>query len=421
MSAAAAGPGTGAVPTELKPIAPYLTRANELVKADPPIAYWCTYYALQLAMTLGPKEQESNQFLFTLMDKLETTKTELASNDAVSNDIAASAYVENFALKIFSQADKEDRAGKASRLTAKKFLAAANFLELLSIFGEISQENKEKIKYSKWKATDIAKAFREGRTPVPGPAGGLPEGEEDTNAPPSDQVTADEVGDLRRELAALEAADKATLPGEGAAEASAPEDGEPDAYPFPQLPTGDPSTTTVDQPSAPTDDVHPVTPGFPSFLNTPSILPGASSSSPLDGPLSHSTPPTEPLQTPQAPPSHQTSELPPPSTIPTGSSGFPTAVFPPSVPQLPSAPPLPPPPPPPVAQYIPPRQPVFSPPPPPIAAPAPPPPPPASDSYDPSVVTQIQKHAKWAISALNYDDYETARKELRLALSMLGD
>lgn len=30
-----------AVPADLKPIAPYLARANELAKADPPIAYWC--------------------------------------------------------------------------------------------------------------------------------------------------------------------------------------------------------------------------------------------------------------------------------------------------------------------------------------------------------------------------------------------
>lgn len=36
-------------------------------------------------------------------------------------------------------------------------------------------------------------------------------------------------------------------------------------------------------------------------------------------------------------------------------------------------------------------------------------------------VAQMQKHCRWAISALNYDDFETARKELRLALAMLGE
>lgn len=35
-------------------------------------------------------------------------------------------------------------------------------------------------------------------------------------------------------------------------------------------------------------------------------------------------------------------------------------------------------------------------------------------------IANVQKHARWAISALNYEDVETARKELRLALAMLG-
>lgn len=52
--------------------------------------------------------------------------------------------------------------------------------------------------------------------------------------------------------------------------------------------------------------------------------------------------------------------------------------------------------------------------------------PPASAVPGPTIVPnrkqleQIQKHAKWAISALDFDDYETARTELRKALGMLG-
>jgi vacuolar protein sorting-associated protein VTA1 len=43
--------------------------------------------------------------------------------------------VENFALKVFGMADREDRSGNATRATAKKFMAAANFLEMLKVFG----------------------------------------------------------------------------------------------------------------------------------------------------------------------------------------------------------------------------------------------------------------------------------------------
>lgn len=78
-----------------------------------------------------------------------------------------------------------------TRSTAKKFLAAANFFEVLNVFlkTDISDnvscrrdgfsggicltytQVDGKVKYAKWKAADIAKAYREGRVPTPGPAG----------------------------------------------------------------------------------------------------------------------------------------------------------------------------------------------------------------------------------------------------------
>ena len=61
-------------------------------------------------------------------------KSNIGPSDAIDIEAASSAYVENFALKIFSMADNEDRSGHAKRTTAKKFLAAANFLEVLKIF-----------------------------------------------------------------------------------------------------------------------------------------------------------------------------------------------------------------------------------------------------------------------------------------------
>ena len=61
-------------------------------------------------------------------------KEELGSNEAVEKVEVGAAYVENFGLKVFASADSEDRKGLANRTTAKKFLAAANFLELLKVF-----------------------------------------------------------------------------------------------------------------------------------------------------------------------------------------------------------------------------------------------------------------------------------------------
>ena len=45
-------------------------------------------------------------------------KKELAGNEAVTNDTIGYAFVENFALKVFLNADNEDRSGKASGYTS---------------------------------------------------------------------------------------------------------------------------------------------------------------------------------------------------------------------------------------------------------------------------------------------------------------
>lgn len=55
-------------------------------------------------------------------------------------------------------------------------------------------------------------------------------------------------------------------------------------------------------------------------------------------------------------------------------------------------------------------------------APLPPPVPILEDPVEltPGIVAKAQKHCRFAVSALNYDDVEQARKELRAALALLG-
>jgi vacuolar protein sorting-associated protein VTA1 len=54
-------------------------------------------------------------FTTTLMDKLEKFKSANATNDAVHDDVAAQAYVEQFALETLNRADN---AMKANKVTA---------------------------------------------------------------------------------------------------------------------------------------------------------------------------------------------------------------------------------------------------------------------------------------------------------------
>lgn len=54
-------------------------------------------------------------FLMSLLDALEQMKSILGNNDAVTNEAAGSAFVENFALKVFMSADNDDRAGNGGK------------------------------------------------------------------------------------------------------------------------------------------------------------------------------------------------------------------------------------------------------------------------------------------------------------------
>lgn len=124
------------IPAELKSITPYLQRAEEVKPTDPVISYWCTcfdglivgitslsfismttgaYHAAQLGISLKLKDSAARTFLFELLGLLERMKTEIGPSDAIDDGSASSAYVENFALRVFAMADNEDRKGSATR------------------------------------------------------------------------------------------------------------------------------------------------------------------------------------------------------------------------------------------------------------------------------------------------------------------
>lgn len=59
------------VPDELKYILPYLQRASELKARDPVVAYYCGFYAANLALKKGySKTPENDAFLLALLDEL---------------------------------------------------------------------------------------------------------------------------------------------------------------------------------------------------------------------------------------------------------------------------------------------------------------------------------------------------------------
>ncbi|ORY03189.1 DUF605-domain-containing protein [Basidiobolus meristosporus CBS 931.73] len=403
------------VPEALRFITPYYQRSKELKNHEPVIAYYCNYYAAKLAIAKGAKDKECQLFLVTLLDNLEQEKRSLGDNEAVNDDDIGKAYIESFAVKVFLNADNEDRAGKASKKTVKTFLAASIFLELLKIFGEIDPEIEEKIKYSKWKATDIMKALKEGRTPHPGPPGWEPTNDMNEDASINESPTADDSVPKIQDFPA-----PPNFP---------PQFDQHDQQNF-NSPTAPPSQSPFDETnkqefnnlnSNPSPYQSPPQ-NFPSFPEFPSNLPGHVSH---DGPSSQSSydqgqtsfgrndfnEPSDPYGNQHMNNSPHNSN---PETGPNFNSG--SSHYPSNDPYGYNMRPAQP-------DYQP--QPSFQPPQQPYQQqPQQYRQEPSQDMYtkldiDPKAISTAQKHSRFAISALEYDDVKTAVENLRKALMIL--
>ena len=459
------------------------------------------YYAAQQGISLKALGTANRHFLSTLLTALENLRATIGPSDAINVESVAGVYVEDFALRVFNVADNEDRKGKANRGTAKKFLAAATFLEVMKVFEDkqlwesvscshpvqplplrplpfasafntcltIMAQHADKARYAKWKAADIAKALREGRAPTAGPAGAdattppeitsqsfphmlspAPSSSTIPTLPPpppemSPSAAAaqdDRFNVVRQAAESSQAYNTQALAGDpsltrsGHAATSRPTqasvssttmvggtlptvgeegaNGASGAPPSPPSSSGSGSSrrrrragSVASPPSVNTSVIH--------TRNRTNSLSSASSRSPgrvaspthfvpRDSPpstqlfiaanLSAGTgnvPGTPSTFVPSAPPSaisssgvslHSSQPFPGPSAPPYTSTR--------SAPHYASAPPPPP------------------------TQPSPPP------ELSPSVIAKAQKHCRFAISALDYEDAEQARKELRSALALLG-
>lgn len=125
------------------------------------------------------------------MDWLEKQKIALKDNDMITNETAAQAHFENYAIRLFNLADGMDRQANYNkyesskeqkfssyflivilvlfRNTVKLFFTAGLLMDVLSVFGNVSEEITNTQKYAKWKAMYIHNCMKNGETPTPGP------------------------------------------------------------------------------------------------------------------------------------------------------------------------------------------------------------------------------------------------------------
>lgn len=356
---------------KIKDITPFAVRASQLEKHKPIVSYWCNYYIIDQILSKGlhSADDECMQYTTTLMDKLEQTKTEQAGNDAIVDDIAAKAYIEQFALDTFQRADDAIHNNQASRQTIDTFQAAVTFFELLSmsIWAPIDPDITAKSKYAKFHAVRIAKAIKAGEDPNDSNRVKEEPAEDsatNTYHPPTVE-SAPESQYPSRPASVIQPAPIVSPPAQDAVSpvenATNPRQNSIGGGYFPSTPTftSDPAGTVA----PPTNPTTPFVPSAP----PPAVA--------VDAPMSPSQFYTQPTQPPASIPMHTPAVIPPPVPAPT-----------------------------PAPVPLPPVQPVA----------------PGTYRTDDDSVMLAQKHAKWAMSALNFEDVDTAVKELRLALQTLG-
>ncbi|KAI1920235.1 hypothetical protein LOZ58_005343 [Ophidiomyces ophidiicola] len=417
------------IPEKLKAadITRFATRAQQVEKLKPVIWYWCNYWIVNqiLSKNLHHSDEECMKFTVGLMDRLESFKAEHPKDDTVTDDIAGQAYVEQFGLETFQRADNAVRANKASIQTADTFQAAATFLDLCQIWGAPDQETSAKIKFAKFHALRIVKAVKSGEDPnLSNPPQENPEIEidspmESSNQGPEGQPEVpaarkprqasvedapDDFDSVQRRLAAQSSANESIHPSRSSSRVP------PHTDQLPQVPS-----------ALPSDAPSPSVPGminldgdlrqWPSHLSQATIpdLPAAPSDFPQSSPISGLGTPARMGSPPDPfPPVNSFQSFPPPAVATQEPPPSPRASSPKEFERIAHA-----------------RKPSITP----STVPPPPKPVQPMPSYVSSVgnsvvdedsMAQAQKHARWAVSALNFDDVNTAIKELKNALKLLG-
>jgi len=319
------------------------------------------------------------------------------------------------------------------RQTADTFQAAATFFELVNIWNPPDADTQAKIKYAKWNAVRIAKALKEGKDPNESNPKTEHEPKQEENLPeldPNDpevqglegaskprQASVEEVPDdqdrVEKQLAHQSSIDQSLHPSaQVSGRASPAANFEP--YPrdgFPYTAVQDDNVSPL-EPSPPNDRNGSVGGGY--FPEVPTFTSG-------NAEVPHPTAPPgdfidlglpdQPSFNPGSKAPDDFQSFPPPGRDEPRNASPQDYYHQQAPPHLVSQPPQQP--------FQPPPQ-QYAPPPAPIPQPAHPHIKKDQLNTDDLAIAKAQKHARWAISALNFEDAETAVRELRDALKTLG-
>ncbi|WBW73679.1 Vps20 associated protein Vta1 [Schizosaccharomyces osmophilus] len=165
------------VPKEFSSIRNFVQRYNELSKYNPVIAYWCLYWAAQVGLSSSTGLTNTcRDFLLNLVERLEELRKELNENENVHDEESAKVYVNSFAMEVLLQAEEKSKQNTPDMLA---YLAAKDFFDLLKVWGPLDEQTRKYLKFCKLRAVESSKrksSTREGSAdgkkdaPAPAPA-----------------------------------------------------------------------------------------------------------------------------------------------------------------------------------------------------------------------------------------------------------
>ncbi|AAZ12775.1 Vta1 like, putative [Trypanosoma equiperdum] len=160
-------------------IRPFLQRADEFQERVPVVAYFLRTHAVYLAMKMWRKEDGPGKaFIVKLLDTLESEKKRLEQELA---DVDGRVLLTQYALRIFSRADDEERSDGvvANMNLVRLFFTASLLFEATAQFtddGTLDPIATEKRDYARYIAVEMKKAMDKGVPYVsPNRTGGMVE------------------------------------------------------------------------------------------------------------------------------------------------------------------------------------------------------------------------------------------------------
>ncbi|KAJ6001036.1 Vacuolar protein sorting-associate Vta1 N-terminal [Penicillium waksmanii] len=387
----------------------FAMRAAQIEKTKPVIAYWCNFHIVNqiIGRGLHNSNDEIKTYTTNLVDKLEQFKSEHSGDELVVDSVAASALVERFGLEVFARAEAAMNANKVT----KRRLYFSNYVKS---GGALDPEIAGRLKFGKYHAVRIVKAIKNGEdpnatNPVPEEEeqesianqevqtfdGSVAEQPSPSRHPPIEEISEESDRLKGRELTQQFSLDESLHTSRASSLQWPPATSN---YDIPSVLgdiPGSPARTKEISNPQPGDlelSSSPGTIGYSSPVPSLPDIPGASTFSGADAlRYSHTLHPFPP------PATSSSIAVPAPTSLHELSGTSSHILHPAAVPSGP----------PPVLRTSPAHVPIG-------------PPSQPSQSVDEQSISLAQKHAHWALSALAFDDVDTAIKEFKNSLRHLG-